>query len=744
MAYSIQTAVSDGTLEVLDLSIKYMDKSHIFVYVDDVLVDGSAYSYVWLTDTRIQIVPAVASGSTLKVIRKTLTDEMWHEFSKGARFSTTSMDENFEQLLFLAQEYSEGIYISDFYSDVDLHLKRILNLGNPINDGDAVNLRTLKEYLPNADLIPPLSTRLDALDVRVQAEELVSTQLTTQGIRDNQVITGFNATNLPNGALIYFAGRDTVGDGGGGPLRFLQGSTATADGGTVYETIGGRLVREGWSVFGVDASWFGVKAGSLASQSTAFQNAINKSYGNTLKLPAGSIVVDDPLVIAGKVEIQAHKRGTILKKTTTTASTGLTRTYVDSAGVTQTLTWADPVVFNVVCPVNSYITDVQFDGIEFDLPSDGSVGAINAQRAFMCSFKNMFSNYSKYFFKGYDIFMTNWENIRSRFSKDHFNITKGTSNTFITVYADTKHSSGGNGFTFKDVNYSVMNGCGADSVDRSYYFDNSNFTLDGCGTESFSRLLHAVNGSNVVVNGGSLQAVKTSSAMGTYYPYQASGAGTKVTFNGTWLGVPNPGATGGTYANLTMDTGAQVVATNIRYPVELLGGSKWWYVTGSNSALTLVDHSGTRYINEKGTSRLNATSNIKAFEMSKTVTAGSAQSVFRIDNSSYGSSCFGSIKVRIFNPYSVGSGFVLSQSYEFACVRETNVQQNLTKLGDALAQFNGTAVGTITGTLVRNGDNTVDFQLNIPVAAGDSTVMVSVEYMNYVGTAVGNEVITAV
>ncbi len=104
MAYSIQTAVSDGTLEVLDLSIKYMDKSHIFVYVDDVLVDGSAYSYVWLTDTRIQIVPAVASGSTLKVIRKTLTDEMWHEFSKGARFSTTSMDENFEQLLFLAQE----------------------------------------------------------------------------------------------------------------------------------------------------------------------------------------------------------------------------------------------------------------------------------------------------------------------------------------------------------------------------------------------------------------------------------------------------------------------------------------------------------------------------------------------------------------------------------------------------------------------------------------------------------------
>ena len=160
MAYSIQTAVSNGTLEVLDLSIKYMDKSHIFVYVDDVLVDGSAYSYVWLTDTRIQVVPAVANGSTLKVIRKTLTDEMWHEFSKGARFSTTSMDENFEQLLFLAQEYSEGIYVSDFYSDIDLHLKRILNLGDPINEGDAVNLKTLREYLPYGPAAASLAARI--------------------------------------------------------------------------------------------------------------------------------------------------------------------------------------------------------------------------------------------------------------------------------------------------------------------------------------------------------------------------------------------------------------------------------------------------------------------------------------------------------------------------------------------------------------------------------------------------------
>lgn len=255
MAYSIQTAVSDGTLEVLDLSIKYMDKSHIFVYVDDVLVDGSSYSYVWLTDTRIQVVPAVASGSTLKVVRKTLTNEMWHEFSKGARFSTTSMDENFEQLLFLAQEYSEGIYVSDFYTDIDMHLRRILNLGDPVNDGDAVNFKTLKDYLPNADLLPPIMER-------VAAEESKSAAMSAQGIPlGNKVITGFDATGLQDKAWVHFAGRDVVGDGGGGLLRFLAGSTAAVNGVTVYAVTGGRLVREGYTVFGINVKWAGAKSG---------------------------------------------------------------------------------------------------------------------------------------------------------------------------------------------------------------------------------------------------------------------------------------------------------------------------------------------------------------------------------------------------------------------------------------------------------------------------------------------------
>lgn len=61
------------------------------------------------------------------------------------------------------------------------------------------------------------------------------------------VIMAFDSAGVADGAMFNFAGRDTVGDGGGGLLRFAAGSTATADGVTIYApTGGGRLFREGF------------------------------------------------------------------------------------------------------------------------------------------------------------------------------------------------------------------------------------------------------------------------------------------------------------------------------------------------------------------------------------------------------------------------------------------------------------------------------------------------------------------
>lgn len=283
MAYSIQTAVSDGTLDVLDLSIRYMDKSHIQVYVDDVLADGSAYSYVWLTDTRIQIVPAVANGSTLKVTRKTLTDEMWHEFTRGARFSTTSMDENFEQLLFLAQEYSEGIYVSDFYTDVEMHLHRILDLADPINDGDAVNLKTLKDFLPYGNEAVGLATRLTAEEQHTTdlAGSYGSTLVGAATYAQLRAYTG-NATRIQLG------GRSNYFDGGGG-LAVRTGNKPDNDGTVWVDALGRSWER----VFtgNVNAPWFGAKGDGAYDSTVSILGAIAAADGKPVVLPAGEYVI---------------------------------------------------------------------------------------------------------------------------------------------------------------------------------------------------------------------------------------------------------------------------------------------------------------------------------------------------------------------------------------------------------------------------------------------------------------------
>ena len=144
MQSSIQRMVSDGTLQFIDLAIEYIDKVNVKVSVDDVPIgapgSGTPYTYEWITDARIKITPVVPLAGIVVLRRATPTLKMYHVYDDGATFNDFTMDENFKQLLFIGQEAIDGGVATDFYSDINMHLYRIKNIGDAVDPRDAIPL----------------------------------------------------------------------------------------------------------------------------------------------------------------------------------------------------------------------------------------------------------------------------------------------------------------------------------------------------------------------------------------------------------------------------------------------------------------------------------------------------------------------------------------------------------------------------------------------------------------------------
>lgn len=159
---AIQTEVSDGTLTQVQVSLEYFEQDDLSLYLDlaeTPLVSG--VDYTWTTATTITLAATVAAGVTLRIQRNTDDDEMLNILDGGAAFSREVLDENFRQLLFLAQEYRDGLGLTGLQNVFDMNGFRILHVGDPVDAGDAAN----KEYVDAGDAVQ--ATRNDEQDARL-------------------------------------------------------------------------------------------------------------------------------------------------------------------------------------------------------------------------------------------------------------------------------------------------------------------------------------------------------------------------------------------------------------------------------------------------------------------------------------------------------------------------------------------------------------------------------------------------
>lgn len=106
MAYSLQEVPSDGTLALLSVSLEYFDRPEIKVYFDGV-EDALPWAWVGTADKLISFDPPVPDGTVVLVKRISDLADIRHSLTGGAQFTDEVMDENFTQVLRIAQEAVE-------------------------------------------------------------------------------------------------------------------------------------------------------------------------------------------------------------------------------------------------------------------------------------------------------------------------------------------------------------------------------------------------------------------------------------------------------------------------------------------------------------------------------------------------------------------------------------------------------------------------------------------------------------
>lgn len=147
--YSVQIAVSDGTLTRIALSIEYFEKDDITLYRNlelTPLVLGTDWQWDGNTAINLLTNTPVPDGDYITVRRNTNIDRAFNIYDGGAAFSRDTLDENFKQMIYLAQEFTEGNGLTGLFFPLDMHGFQIKNLGTPTDPRDAVTKEYVDDY----------------------------------------------------------------------------------------------------------------------------------------------------------------------------------------------------------------------------------------------------------------------------------------------------------------------------------------------------------------------------------------------------------------------------------------------------------------------------------------------------------------------------------------------------------------------------------------------------------------------
>ena len=159
MASTIIIYEGDGTRTDFTIPFDYLKKSFVTVRLDpSTTLTGGDYGdtgsdYYFLDKTTIRLKVAPASGESLTIRRHTSATERVATFKDASILKATDLDTSQMQAFHIAEEGRDAIndaIIGDKEGNWDAKGHRIINVGTPIKDNDAVTLKYYKEEAEGA------------------------------------------------------------------------------------------------------------------------------------------------------------------------------------------------------------------------------------------------------------------------------------------------------------------------------------------------------------------------------------------------------------------------------------------------------------------------------------------------------------------------------------------------------------------------------------------------------------------
>lgn len=143
----------DGSAVNFMLTFPYLRQQDITVFLNGVIVSGDDWS--WLNEGEIQMDTAPALDDLLTIKRTTEQSERLVDFQDGGQVSEETLDLDSNQLFYLSQEAIDttnfNLAIDSTNATIDARGNKIINVGDPTDAGDAVNLSTMEAAIEVVD-----------------------------------------------------------------------------------------------------------------------------------------------------------------------------------------------------------------------------------------------------------------------------------------------------------------------------------------------------------------------------------------------------------------------------------------------------------------------------------------------------------------------------------------------------------------------------------------------------------------